>query len=499
MKRRKQLIKILVLIIGSFMLMLVFSGFTSPLYPHYIGLDTAVFFTVAKGFVNGKIPYAGLFDHKGPVFYLLYSIGYVIGARSGVFFLQCVLLFVNLLLIKKIAHLFRADSRTLILPFLAIFLYTFEHGGLTEEFSMPFVLAGLYYELRFLMSEKEKHSPGAAFFYGICLSALAFIRLNNAVVVCALLLGIIFVLIRNRQWVNLLINLLCGIAGFAVIAIPVCLYFYYYGALKDMIYGAFLFNLIYAKNNTHYPILSSSFLYFVVLFLPAFYAIGIFWRQWRSERNRTYASLLFAAIVTYAMLAYTNVYLHYFVLGIPIVITAAAANGGISLAALRSNAASRMERKGSGTKGRTKFSVMALTGITALYMFLSVFRACAPIYKTYLSDIALREYEQVQKGISVIPEEERDSVIAYNVLGSFYFHADIIPCYRYFTLQKWMTTEKVNVNREFMRYVSEEHPLWVVISADEDNKTIRKILDAAYTCKWSDEAYSYYRYQDGQI
>ena len=486
------------MIIGSFMLMLVFSGFTSPLYPHYIGLDTAVFFTVAKGFVNGKIPYAGLFDHKGPVFYLLYSIGYVIGARSGVFFLQCVLLFVNLLLIKKIAHLFRADSRTLILPFLAIFLYTFEHGGLTEEFSMPFVLAGLYYELRFLMSEKEKHSPGAAFFYGICLSALAFIRLNNAVVVCALLLGIIFVLIRNRQWVNLLINLLCGIAGFAVIAIPVCLYFYYYGALKDMIYGAFLFNLIYAKNNTHYPILSSSFLYFVVLFLPAFYAIGIFWRQWRSERNRTYASLLFAAIVTYAMLAYTNVYLHYFVLGIPIVITAAAANGGISLAALRSNAASRMERKGSGTKGRTKFSVMALTGITALYMFLSVFRACAPIYKTYLSDIALREYEQVQKGVSVIPEEERDSVIAYNVLGSFYFHADIIPCYRYFTLQKWMTTEKVNVNREFMRYVSEEHPLWVVISPDEENKTIHSILDTAYICKWSDEVYSYYRYKGGQ-
>lgn len=86
MTGHKRLTKILVMSIGCLMLMLVFSGFTSPLYPHYIGLDTAVFFTIAKGFANGKIPYAGLFDHKGPVFYLMYIIGYMTAGRMGVFF-----------------------------------------------------------------------------------------------------------------------------------------------------------------------------------------------------------------------------------------------------------------------------------------------------------------------------------------------------------------------------------------------------------------------------
>ena len=478
------------------MLMLVFSGFTSPLYPHYIGVDTAVFLTVAKGFVNGKIPYAGLFDHKGPVFYLMYIIGYFIAGRTGVFFLQCLLLLVDLLLIKKIAHIFHADSHIMILSFLVFFFYMFEHGGLTEEFSMPFVLAGMYYELKFLISEKEKHSPGEAFFYGICLSALAFIRLNNAIVICTLLFCIIIVLIRNQQWENILVNLICGTAGLTVIAIPICLYFYGHGALNDMIYGAFLYNLIYVKNNTHYPILSSSFLYFLVLFLPAFYAVGIFWKKWRSERNRTYASLLFSTIVTFAMLAYTNVYLHYFMLGIPLLIIAVAVNGGISLKFFRKKPDNCMEKKESSMTGSTRFSVIALTGIIVVYMLLSIFRACAPVYKTYLSNISLREYQQVREGISVIPDEERDSVIAYNVSAAFYYHADIIPCYKYFTLQKWMTTEKVNVNREFMQFVSEEHPLWVVIRTDEEDKTIHRILDADYTCKWSDEAYLYYRYQD---
>ena len=458
-----------------------------------------MFLTIAKGVVNGKIPYLDIYDHKGPVYFWIYAAGYFAGGRTGVFVLQCLVLFADLLLLERIADLFHADPNALIPSFLALFFAMFEHGGLTEEFSMPLILAGMYYELRFLMSGEEKHTPGTAFLYGLLLGLLSFIRLNNAIILCSLLLCIMIILVQRKQWKNLLVNLLCGVLGIAVIAIPVCLYYASHDGLYDMLYGTFLHNLVYAKNNTHYPILSSSFLYFMVLFLPAFYAVGIFWKKWKTERNRTYSSLLFAAIVTYAMLAYTNVYLHYFVLGIPIVITAAAANGGISLESLRGNSNSHVESKGSGMKGRTKFSVMALTGITALYMLLSVLRACAPVYKTYLSDIALREYEQVQKGVSVIPEEERDSVIAYNVLGTFYFHADIIPCYRYFTLQKWMTTEKVNVNREFMRYVSEEHPLWVVISADEDNKTLRKILDAAYTCKWSDEAYSYYRYQDGQI
>ena len=498
MKKNKRMRRRAIRLTVCFVLMLLCAGFTSPLYPHYIGLDTSMFLTIAKGIVNGKIPYIDLFDHKGPVFFWIYAVGYIFGGRTGVFVLQCLLLFADLLLLERIGNLFHTQANRLIPTFLALFFFMFEHGGLTEEFSMPLVLAGMYCQLRFLMSGEEKHGPGTAFFYGLLLGLLSFIRLNNAVILCALLLCIMIILIQKRQWKNLLLNLLCGLLGMAVVAVPVCLYYYAHGGLYDMLYGTFLHNLVYAKNNTHYPILSSSFLYFLVLFLPAFYTVGIFWKKWRSERNRTHASLLFAAVLTYAMLAYTNVYLHYFMLGIPLVITAAAADGGISLTSLRERVVGRAKSRESRTAGRIKLSLMALTGITAIYMLLSVRSACAPVYKTYLSDIALSEYEQVQEGISVIPEEERDSVIAYDVLATYYYHADIVPCYKYFTLQRWMTTEKVNVNREFMRFVAYEHPLWVVIPTEEENQTIHKILDTAYTCKWSDEAYSYYRYQEDQ-
>ena len=493
MKRQKRILRVLGLFIVSFVLMLVCSGFTSPLYPHYIGLDTAVFFTVARGFVNGKIPYADLFDHKGPIFYLMYSVGYFIDGRTGVFLLQCVLLFADLLLIRRIAVLFHAEMHALMIPFMAFFCYMFEHGGLTEEFSMPFILAGMYLELRFLVSGKEKHAPGVAFLYGIVLAALAFIRLNNAVVVCALLLAIMIILVSKKQWTNLLVNLICGLAGIVVVACPVFLYYYSRNAMNDMIYGAFLHNLIYAKNNTHYPILSSSLPYFLILFLPGLYAIGIFWKKWRTERKREYGALLFAAVLTYAMLTYTNIYLHYFMLGIPIVITAVAAEGGRPYEVVRKKMTGMLSEKG-GFKGlQTGFAALVLTGITAIYLLLAGLSACAPIYKTYLTDIAESEYEQVQEGTSIIPEEERDSVIAYNALANYYYHADIIPCYKYFTLQKWMTTEKVNVNQEFICFLEEKHPLWVVLPVEEESEKIRSILEDDYVCRRTDEKYAYYR------
>lgn len=193
---------------------------------------------------------------KGPVFFWMEAAGYFFGGRTGVFFLQCLLLLCDLFLVERISSLLHADRQTVILSFFPAFFFLFQHGNLTEEFSMPMLLASMYYELKYLLSEEDKHSPWSAFFYGILIGLIGFIRLNNAVIVCALLLCIAVLLIKKKLWLNLLCNLTMGVLGLAAMTGPVCFYFYRHGALYDMIYGTFLHNLIYAKNNVHYPILS---------------------------------------------------------------------------------------------------------------------------------------------------------------------------------------------------------------------------------------------------
>ena len=411
------------------------------------------------------------------------------------FLFQCLLLIVDLICFSRIASLFHAKLSTTALPFFSTFFFLFEHGNLTEEFSMPLVLAGIYYELKYLASDDEKHSPRIAYFYGILLGLLAFIRVNNAITLCSLLLCIAASLIRRNQWINLLQNLLLGLLGLATVSVPVCWYFYTHGALYDMLYGTFLHNMLYATNHTHYPIFSALFLKFLALYAPGICACAIFFIKWKSKRCRLYTSLLFAALMSYGMLIYTNVYTHYFLLGPPLFAIAVAAEvSGKSFPNVWKGIIFHSFHREHMNPLRGNSVSILLAGITSLYILLSVYSACAPIYKTYLTDISYNEYAQIVAGMSVIPEDERDSVIAYQTRASLYCHADIVPCYKYFTLQKWMTTSKVNIYLEFMKNIVLEHPLWIVIRTGEKDYTIRALLTGFYTCKWSDSTYSYFRY-----
>ena len=477
-------------VLACILLMLICAGFTSPLYPHYTGLDSSMFLITAKGILNGKIPYIDLFDHKGPVFFWLESLGYACGGRIGVWMLECLLGIIDLLLLDRICSLFHAQRSTVIISTAAIFFYLFQHGNLTEELSMPLILLGVYVELKFLVTQQEKHSLWAAYLYGVILGLLAFIRLNNAVVLCALLLCIAIILMKHKQWINLMANIVMGLVGIATIAIPVCLYFYHYGALNDMLYATFLHNLIYAKNKTHDPILSSKFFYYMILILPGVYASVAYTKEWRAKKERVYAALLFATVLTYTMLIYTNIHAHYFMLGLPLFSLAVAASE-------KQHSVSDVWKILKERRYRLlKTSVLTvfLVFITVVYAGLSAYSACAPIYKTYLTDIANNEYTLIQKEIAVIPEEERDSVIGYDLLANYYYHADIIPCYKYYTLQKWMTTDKVDVNGDFLNNLRNNHPLWVIIPVDDDNEEIWKILKSRYQCEYSDDKYSCFRY-----
>lgn len=162
-----------------------------------------------------------------------------------------------------------------------------------------------------------------------------------------------------------------------------------------------------------------------------------FFIKWKAKHRRIYASLLFTALITYGMLLYSNAYMHYFLLATPLFSIAADAVGrGDCFVDLWRWIFFSFSHKERIHLYKNDTVAIILVCITSIYILLSVYSACAPIYKTYFTDISYNQYCIVEKGISVIPEGERDSIIAYQTLTSFYYHADIIPCYKYFTLQK---------------------------------------------------------------
>ena len=72
-----------------------------------------------------------------------------------------------------------------------------------------------------------------------------FIRADNAAAIASAAVAAGIILIREKQWKSLLANICGGLAGLAVIAVPVFLWFIVQNSLGQMIYSVFTYNIEY--------------------------------------------------------------------------------------------------------------------------------------------------------------------------------------------------------------------------------------------------------------
>ena len=96
------------LLIGYACLLMFFCTKSSPLYIINDWYDANAYFTMGKGTMNGAVPYRDLFDHKGPLLYLLYGIGYLIDSTGffGIFLIQSIFMSLTMIFCYKIAKLY---------------------------------------------------------------------------------------------------------------------------------------------------------------------------------------------------------------------------------------------------------------------------------------------------------------------------------------------------------------------------------------------------------
>ena len=273
-------IRNLCILICLFLLLMLFcSCYTSPVYPNLLGWDSAIFSLMGKGILEGKVLYTDLFDHKGPVIFLINALGNLLGGRSGIFLLQCVSGSLTMCFLYLTGKMLRPKGTYRSIPEclalfslgMALFFYTFEGGNLTEEYSLPFISLCCYLFVRYLIRSDAQpvHPPRYAFVYGICLAVLAFLRLNNAVTICAGILYIALYLCARKQYRNLFMNLLCGLLGLAAISVPILLVCLWNNSLEEMLHATFLHNFVIVGNTAREPFLSN-WKQFTVLYLPFF-------------------------------------------------------------------------------------------------------------------------------------------------------------------------------------------------------------------------------------
>lgn len=128
---------------------------SSPLYNGSLSVDSSVFIVMAKGLLNHQIIYKDLFDHKGPIIYIINLIAILINKDFGLYIVETLLIYINIIFIYKIAKLILKKAKMsvylLICSIYYLLFFIFISGGnLTEEYADVFISIGLYYILGIL-------------------------------------------------------------------------------------------------------------------------------------------------------------------------------------------------------------------------------------------------------------------------------------------------------------------------------------------------------------
>lgn len=250
--KKNNIIIFFITLLISILVILLFQLCISPIYSEPGG-DSVIFRIIGKGWTEGRLPYKDLFDHKGPVIFLIDAIAYLFtDSRIGLSLLAIIALSFDLFFCHKIASLFVKSKKivTCDLFFLLFFISTTGGGNLTEEWNLPFILLCSYLCLKFLVSElpTEAHPLKYSFTYGLSIGLLFMTRPNNAIPILGIIILFTVLLIKQKKIKVLFINALIVLSGFLLTTVPFIVYFSAKDALEDFIYAAFTFNLNYSKN-----------------------------------------------------------------------------------------------------------------------------------------------------------------------------------------------------------------------------------------------------------
>ena len=139
---------------------------------------------------------------------------------------------------------------------------------------------------------------------------------------------------------------------------------------------------------------------------------------------------------------------------------------------------------------------LAVAGCCAINLALAGGYSLSSINDVYIDKSSAIRHEVLSADFSRIPETERASVIGYNISASDYLSGDIIPCYKYYTLQEHWSITNPTILDDFIDWLSTSEPLWILVTPHEDNARVREIIRAKYELKYENDYLIFYRLKE---
>lgn len=456
---------------------LFFYSCNTPLGPA-IGSDNAMYLTMGTALARGYAPYSDIFDHKGPLLFILQAIPQMFAggySTLAVFVQETLFLWACLLVLARMARRLGVPAVFVQMIYLALYAPLTDGGNLTEEYANLFTLAGLDVMLAVfgegLTKDGEKRLTAPA----LCMGALATLcfmtRANNALVLVGAVGALALYLIAAKKWAGLGRCVLGFVLGCLLATAPIAVWLASRGALSDAVYGSLLHNMMYAETQGQSrlrTLLFESYGHYA-MFLAALSCLGAACASVRTKRLALpLAMAAGAACGGFAAFISHKFYNHYLMLSVPM----AALGAAQVLAFIRE----RITRRLHGV-------CCAAAAVSVLALAVSG----AAVYARREADhAAMQALTPDAKALyALVPEDERDAFMAYRVEPKWYVAAKALPCMRFYFLQEILADADPAVMDEIVEEFENDPPKWLVIYYNREfsppyDARVAEIFDTRY-------------------
>lgn len=421
---------------------------SSPLYPLNDWFDANIYFTVGKGMVNGFVPYLDLFDHKGPIIYLIYGIGSLISSSSfiGVFILEVISFTIFLYYIYKIIVVFCKEKFSyIILPVFTCLIVTstaFVQGSSVEEFAFPLLSCGLYYLIEYY--KKQELSRIVYFVQGLFAGIILVLKFNLLGFWFGFMFFILIDLCLQEKFKDAIFNSLIFLSGMILPFAFFSIYFLINGAFDEFIYTYFGLNLFgYANEDISLiqmlktglvnfidSLLNNSLILFILF-------IGVFVFILNSSLKRRYKIMLSLTIIIMILGIFGGgrVYNYYLLFLLPLII--------FSLIGI-----AKYYKKVIDRGFNSKFKIILLVVFYISILLLTLYGA------NFRQNVFKPKSEMIQyKLANIINKEEDKSILNFGLDLGVYFATDTIPNVKYYFLTNFdpnVFSDNLNSQKEYI-------------------------------------------------
>lgn len=441
----------------------------SPFYPIQEWSDVNLYFNIGKAIMNGQTLYTESFDPKGPLIFFIYGIGYLISNNSfmGVFLIQILIWFVLVSACYFTARLYLSKiySLTVGVFFLLIFMSHTLQGGAAEEFITAYMSVSLYLFIRYFR-KPQQHKVFHMYIHGLMWGLVFFTKFNLVVFWIFPLIAIGLILLFQKEYKNLMLNILFFLLGAITIAIPITLYFVYKGALKGAIDVYFILNtgfrigtlesIINKIAISFYQRLRFETIEFVIILLGAFIFPFLKIKNNIAKRSIPLAFLSIFAIVFMAG------YVYYY--SIPYYLFAIL--GCIVIALFISK--------------YIKLRESLIVAIVILFIGVCFSTYRKEFFGKYQVMASSKSKNVIEKFVPTITKEEDRSLLnlGFDDANALFTYAQILPNTQYFTAPNLPHEIYPELRDEQTRYIEEGKTMFVVLAEYTNNALYFSQLEA---------------------